>query len=90
MNGHIYAIDQPGATDPQDPCDRAATEFVLKHSMTEWVIVRKAPAEPWTRGSDKFYWHSIVWLRKVDGVWQTDMEKSEIGPGTIYVDTKEP
>jgi hypothetical protein len=90
VNGHIYAIDLPGATDPQDPGDPDATEFVLKHSMTEWVIVRKAPAEPWTQGSNKFYWHSIVWLRKVDGVWQTDMEKSEIGPDTINVETKEP
>ena len=90
VNGHIYAVDQPGAFDPQDPCDPAATEFVQKLSMTEWVIVRKGAAEPWERGSDYFYWHSIVWLRKVDGVWKTDMENSEIGPGTINVDTKEP
>ena len=91
VNGHIYAIDQPGAIDPQNPSvDPAATEFVQKLSMTEWVIVRKGPAEAWERGSNNFYWHSVVWLRKVNGVWQTDMEKSEIGPGTIYVDTKEP
>lgn len=90
VNGHIYAIDKPGASDPQKPTDPAATEFVQKLSMTEWVMVRKGPAEKWTHGSSDFYWHSVVWLRKVDGVWQTDEEKSEIGPGTIYVDTKEP
>lgn len=89
INGHIYVIDRPGNLDPQQPTD-SGTGWVQKLNMYEWVEVRLGSSGDWTRRSDLFQWHSVVWLEKVDGVWRTNVERSEIAPGLINLKTEEP
>ena len=89
VNNHIYVIDRPGNLDPQNPTS-TGTGWVQKLNMVEWAEVRIGSTGRWTKRSNSFDWHSVVWLEKVDGVWRTNEDRSEIAPGHIDLEGKEP
>ena len=60
INNHIYAIDTPGSTEPQNPGNEEDIEWVQKLSMEEWVEARTDPTESWKWLSKRFLWYSIV------------------------------
>jgi hypothetical protein len=94
-NNHIYSMDGVGVfnqnnpDDPFQPFPADMTEFVLKGSFVEWVNVKVGDGS-WTKSSNEFEWHSIMWAEKVGGVWQRKTGKNEIEPGSTTVGTGNP
>jgi hypothetical protein len=85
---HIYSADAPGLAHTND-VDPAATETVVKHTFFEWVDMEDHIGVG-VESTNVFPWHSIIWLKKGSAGWEMDKTQSEIAPGKIKVDTKNP
>ncbi len=76
---HIYSTDWPGF----NLATPFADEAVQKGSFVEWVTINLGG---WTRCSDDYPWHSIVWLEKNGTVWKRKASASneiELGATTV-------
>jgi hypothetical protein len=90
-NDHIYSVDAPGFTGPENapdavasvpPADRATlSELVYMLNATETVEVRVVGGQ-WIQAA-QLDWFSVSWLEKVDGLWRRKPGSNRIAAGSI-------
>ena len=76
---HIYSVDQPGFVPITSAVNVNATELVYKGTFTEWVEINGVA------DSNRFNWHTIMWLEKMGGMWKLTKNLSEIDSGAVKV-----
>ena len=100
---HIYQVDGPGWREvpPPPPVDPKKTKEENEkeaESITDWIqmlnatqmVSVKVGTGAWKASTEKLYWHSVVWLEKVNESWRKKPSMNEIEEGHLFIGEGDP